>query len=151
MLAAYASSAWAQQAMTAKSFEGVWMVTKVVKTGTNASTGTHPQPGLAIFLDGHYSVIRDNSSEPRQQSPAPEDPAHLTDAEKIARYEEWAPFAASGGTYEVRGNTLITHNVVAKQVKGMTLTEEVVITFHGNSFVTGGAESQTHLTYTRIR
>lgn len=144
-------TAWAQKTMTAKSLEGVWMVTKVVKTGPDASTDTHPQPSIAMLYDGYYSVIRDNSSKPRKQAPAPKDLAHPTDAEKIAKYDEWAPFVASGGTYEVKGNTLITHNVVAKQVKGMTQTEEVVITLDGDSFVTGGPDSQTRLTYTRVR
>lgn len=143
-------SAWAQEPMTTKSLEGVWMVTKVVKTGTDAGTDTHPQPSIAMLYDGYYSVIRDTSSKPRKQAPAPKDPAHPSDAEKIAKYDEWAPFIASGGTYEVRGNTLITHNVVAKQVKGMTQKEEVVITFDGDSFITGGPDSQTRLTYTRV-
>jgi hypothetical protein len=141
----------AQQAMTAQSFEGVWKVTKVVRTGAHAGTDTHPQPSIAIMYKGYYSLIRDNSREPRKQAPAPKDPANPTDAEKIAKYDEWAPFAASGGTYEVKGNTLITHNVVAKQVKGVTATEEATITFEGDSFVAGGPDSQTRLTYTRVR
>src|SRR5215469_4593283 len=87
-------AAFAQGALTAKSFEGVWKVTRVVKTGANASTDTHPQPSLTIFYRGYYSVIRDNSSEPRKQSPEAKDPTKLTAAEKIAKYDEWAPFTA---------------------------------------------------------
>ena len=151
ILTIFGSAASAQDAPTAKSFEGVWRVTKVVTTGANAGTDTHPQPSIAIFYQGHYSVIRDNSNEPRKRSPAAKDPAHLTDAEKISRYEEWAPIAASGGTYEVKGNILITHNVVAKQVKGMTLTEEATIRFDGDSFIAGGPGSEKQFTYTRVR
>lgn len=144
-------AAFGQGALTEKSFEGVWKVTKVVRTGANASTNAHPQPSLAIFSRGYYSVIRDMSSEPRKPSPAPKDPAKLTEAEKIARYEEWEPFRASGGTYEVKGNTLITHNVIAKQTKGVTLTEEVTIKFEGDTFVAGTPNDNWQTTYTRVR
>ena len=75
----------------------------------------------------------------------------LTDAERIDRYEEWAPFGASGGTYEVKGDTLITHNIVVKQVRGMTLTEEATIKFEGNSFVASTPNSDTQITCTRVR
>jgi hypothetical protein len=38
----------------------------------------------------------------------------LTDAEKIARYEQWNPFIANAGTYEVKGTTLVRRPRVAK-------------------------------------
>jgi hypothetical protein len=107
-------AAFAQGGPTAESLEGVWKVTKVVKAEV---TYTNPQPGdLAIFSPGYFSFVRVTSSEARQQSPAPKDAEKLTDAEKVARYDEWAPFGASAGTYEVRDNTLVTHGVVAKMV-----------------------------------
>jgi hypothetical protein len=117
-------SALAEPAPTAKSFEGVWTVTKVVKTGEDAGVNTHPQPSLEIFYRGYYSIVRDNSSEPRQPSPAAQSPTKLTEEEKLARYAEWASFAASAGTYEVKGDRIITHNIVAKNVRGATMTEE---------------------------
>ena len=92
-------TAFGQEALTAKSFEGVWKVTRFVTTGANARTDTNPQPSLLIFYRGYYSIVRDNSREPRKQAPDPKDPAKPTDAEKIAKYDEWAPFAASAGTY----------------------------------------------------
>src|SRR5215469_1370400 len=112
----YAASA--QDTPTAASFEGVWKITKVVKTGADAGTDAHPQPGLQIFYRGYFSLVRDNSHGPRQPSPEPKDPAKLTDEERLARYAEWAPFSASAGTYEVKGDTLITHNIVARQARG---------------------------------
>lgn len=152
-------AALGQDAPTANSFEGVWKVTKVVKTGPNAFTDTNPQPSLQIFYRGYFTILRDNSSEPRRSSPAAKDPAKLTDEEKIARYEEWAPYGASGGTYEVKGDSIITHNVVAKQVRGVGLTEEAkIVSFVGDTFVvrpmplpnapTGEVVERT---YTRIR
>jgi hypothetical protein len=158
VLAAIASilrgqAAIAHENLTAKSLEGVWKVTKVVKAGV---TDTHPQPGLLIFSRGYYSATRVTASEPRKQSPAPKNPEKLTDAEKLARYEEWASYAASAGTYEVKGNTIINHNIVAKMVRGMTLTEEaIILKFDGSSFVAGAKpgnpNSDRQTTYTRLR
>jgi hypothetical protein len=144
---------------SAKSLEGVWKVTKLVTAGANAGADTHPQPSLAIYSRGYFSILRDNSRDPRKPSPAAQDPARLTDAEKLARYEEWAPYAASGGTYEVKGDKIITHNVVAKQVRGMTQTEEaIILKLTGDTLVVrpapipGGPPSDVvERTYTRIR
>jgi hypothetical protein len=146
-------AAFAQEGLTAKALEGVWRVTKVVQAGV---VNTDPQPSLYIFSRGYYSALRVNGSEPRKQAPAPKDPAHPTDAEKIALYNEWAPYAASAGTYEVRGDTIINHNVVAKMVRGMTITEEAIISnFDGNSFVArakpGNPNSDRQTTYTRVK
>jgi hypothetical protein len=141
----------------ADAFEGVWRITKVTSPGPNGHTDIHPQPSLEIFYRGYFTIIRDNASEPRTASPAAGDPAKLTGAEKIARYEEWAPFGASGGTYEVRGDTLVTHNIVAKQVGGMSVTEEATVTFEGrDAFVATakvepGVPAGRQTTYTRLR
>jgi hypothetical protein len=152
------AGAAAQETPTAGSLEGVWRITKTVTTGADAGVDTHPQPGLQIIYRGYFSIVRDNSREPRKPSPAAKDPANLTGAEKAARYDEWAPFAASAGTYEVKGDTIITHNLVAKQVRGVGLTEEATIKFEGaDTFVATaksspgapGGERQT--TYTRVR
>jgi len=146
-------AAFAQDGLTAKSLEGVWKVTKVVTAGV---VNSNPQPGLLIITRGYYSALRVNGSEPRKQAPEPKDPKKLTDAEKLARYEEWAPYAASAGTYEVKGNTIINHNIVAKMARGMTLTEEaIILKYDGNTFVAGGKpgspNSDRQTTYTRVR
>ena len=65
-------------------------------------------------------------------------------------------FAASASTYEVSGNTLITHNIGAKNVRGMTLTEEATIQkMDGDMFVAapkpGEPNSDRQTTYTRVR
>ena len=148
------STAFAQQAgLTAQAIEGVWRVSKVVQAGV---VDASPQPGLLIFTRGYYSTTRVTASEARKQSPAPKDPAHLTDAEKIAFYNEWVGYAASAGTYEIKGNTIINHNILAKMVRGMTLTEEaIILNFDGNSFVAtpklGNPNSDRQTTYTRVR
>src|SRR5579872_6573575 len=140
---------------TMTSLEGVWRITKVVTAGV---ADTHPQPSLQIFSRGYYSLIRVTGSEARQPSPVPKDSSKLTDEEKIARYNEWAPFGASAGTYEVKGNTLITHAIVAKNAGGMTVgaTEEATIQrIDGDTFVAtpppGQPNSGRQTTYTRVR
>jgi hypothetical protein len=148
------STAFAQQGgPTSESLEGVWKVTKVVQAGV---VNANPQPGLLIFTRGYYSATRVTASEAVKQSPAPKDPAHLTDAEKIAFYDEWAGYAASAGTYEIMGNTIINHNILAKMVGGMTITEEaIILNFDGNSFIAhpkpGNPNSDRQTTYTRVR
>ena len=152
-------SALADSAPTAKSFEGVWKVTKVVKTGPNAGTNTHLQASLAIYSGGYFSIVRDDSLEPRKPAPAAKDPKKLTDAEKVAFYDEWAPFIASGGTYEVSGHTIITHNILAKRAAGATATEEaVIVQFTGDTYVVRPQPNPltppgevVERTYTRIR
>jgi len=81
---------------------------------------TDPQPGLIIFTKGYYSSMVVRASQPRATVAPAKDPANLTDAEKIARYEQWSPFTANSGTYEVKGSTLQMHPIVAKSVDVMT-------------------------------
>lgn len=153
----FGSAAFADGNPTAKSFEGVWRVSKVVTTGANAATNSRPQPGLEIFSRGYFSIVRDTSREPRKPSPAAHNPSQLTDAEKIARYDEWAPFGASAGTYEVRGDMIVTHNLVAKQVRGVGITEEATVRFEGADTFVATAKSEPGVpagretTYTRVR
>ena len=147
------SIALAQPAsLSPKSFEGVWKITKVVRAGV---VDKSPPPGLTIFSHGYFSIVRVNGSEVRKASPALKNPEKLSDAEKIALHDEWAPFGAMSGTYEVNGNTLITHNIVAKNVKGMNLTEKAAIRFEGDTFIAhplpGEPNSDRETTYTRLK
>jgi Lipocalin-like domain len=102
-------------AQTKSPIEGVWRVAEVQITGgTNPGTNTSPQPGLCIFTRGHYSLMTITSDKPRTVVPGgPGQPA-TTDAQKIALYDHWAPFTANAGTYSVKGSTLMTKPLVAK-------------------------------------
>lgn len=102
--------------------EGVWKIAEVLvppKTpAEKATTITNPQPGLIILTKGYYSFLAVRNERPAF-APA-KDPANLTDAEKIARFEQWRPFTANSGTYEVKGSMLQMHPIVAKSVEVMT-------------------------------
>jgi hypothetical protein len=111
------------------SIEGVWRISEVVTTGANAGTVANPQASVLIFARGHYSWMSVNGTTPRTQSPAPKDPAKLSDAEKLARFAEWQPFTANSGTYEVKGSTLTRRVTVAKNAGFMTATNPQVQEF----------------------
>jgi hypothetical protein len=100
--------------------DGVWKITEVVSTGANAATNATPQPSLIIFARGHYSWVSVQGPAPRTESPAPKDAAKFTDAEKIARYDEWNRLTAQAGTFVVKGTTLTRHALVAKNVGVMS-------------------------------
>lgn len=106
--------------------EGVWKVAEVVLPAPNpadkGTTVTTPQPGLLIFTKGYYSGMAVTAGQPRPAAEAPKDPQNLTDAEKIARYDQWRQFIANAGTYEVKGSTLLMHAIVAKNPNVMTST-----------------------------
>jgi hypothetical protein len=114
----------AAQSQAKSQVEGVWKIAEVVmppkNPGEKATSITDAQPGLIIFTKGYYSLMAVRASQPRAAFAPAKDPANLTDAEKIARYEQWNPFTANSGTYEVKGSTLQMHPIVAKNVEVMT-------------------------------
>jgi hypothetical protein len=116
-----ASAAFAQ---TKTPVEGVWKVAEVVTPSRNpaekGTTNSNPQPGLIIFTRGYYSQVVVPGGEPRAAVAPAKDPQNLTDAEKLALYEQWRQFAANSGTYEIKGSTIIRRPIVAKNVGVMT-------------------------------
>jgi hypothetical protein len=100
----------------AASIDGVWKITDVKITGANPMTNSSPGPNLYIFSHGHYAHVADTSPTPRTAAPSAKDPANPTDAEKLAKYQEWGPVAAQGGTYKIKGATLTRVATVAKNV-----------------------------------
>jgi len=109
-------------ALSQAKIEGVWKYAEVVVPGKNSAekdtTITNPQPGLIIFTKSYYCTVA--VYEPRAAVAPAKDPKNLTDAEKIARYEQWRPFAANAGTYEIQGSTIVRHPIVTKNVGNMT-------------------------------
>jgi hypothetical protein len=139
------------------SVEGVWRITEIATTGANAATNGSPQPSLVIFTDGHYSYLSVNGTSPRPEFAPAKDPAKLTDAEKIARFEQWNPFTAQAGTYDVNGTTMTRRPLVAKNVGVMTgspIVQEFVLDGDTLVLITKSAEgqpaSETRTTLTRV-
>jgi hypothetical protein len=61
-----------------------------------------------------------NGTAPRPRFAPAKDPNKLTDAEKVARFEQWSPFTANSGTYQISGNTITRRPTVAKNDAVMT-------------------------------
>jgi ABC-type Fe2+-enterobactin transport system substrate-binding protein len=119
--------------------EGVWKVTEVVPPASTANEKptsiTTPQPGLIIFTKGYYSGMAVTANQPRTAAAAAKDPSNLTDAEKIARFEQWAPFIANAGTYDVKGSILTLNAMVAKNPDMMSTAQTWEFKFEGaNTF-----------------
>lgn len=92
------------------SVQGVWRVTEVTTTGLNGTTNRQPQPGLWIFTDQHFSIVRVNSEKPRPGLSAAEESKAST-AELLA--VDGNAFTAMSGTYELAGDRLTTRATVA--------------------------------------
>ena len=124
LLALVAAENSAVQGQTKIQVEGVWKLVEIVPApkdpAEKPTSITDPQPGLIIFTKGYYSSMAVRARQPRAAVPAAKDPANLTDAEKIARYEQWSPFIANSGTYELKGSMLQMRAIVAKSVDVMT-------------------------------
>jgi hypothetical protein len=141
----------------AASIEGAWKVTNVVITGANPLTVTNPQESLYVFSHGHYANVSDQGDKARTASPPAKEAGKLTDAEKLARYEEWAPVAAQGGTYKVAGGKLTRTPTVAKSVAAVTggsvesdikiTGDTMVLTSHAPA---GRPARETKITFTRV-
>lgn len=96
-------------AQAAGSLKGAWKVVAV--TAADGKMDNAPQPGLYVFTDKHYSIQRVNAARlalPAQNAP---------DKDRLAAYDA---FTANTGTYEVKGATLMTKPIVAKNPSVMT-------------------------------
>lgn len=128
-----ASAAFAQ---TKTPVEGVWKIAERIVPGTHplakgvTITNTNP-PSLIIFTRGHYSQVYLGSAESRTAVARAKDPQNLTDAEKIARFEQWRPLFANAGTYEIRGSTLSINPIVAKNANQMNGSHAVEFKLEG--------------------
>jgi hypothetical protein len=99
------------------SLEGVWKVTEIVVTGANASTNSSPLPGLYIFTKGHYSIVTENGTKARPATIGPQSP----DAQRLAAYDA---LTAQSGTYQIKGTTLTTRPLIAKNPNVMAATAQ---------------------------
>jgi hypothetical protein len=123
-------------AQTKTPVEGVWKIAERIVPGTNPRakgvTITYKDPpSLIIFTRGYYSQVYLGEEEPRAAIPRAKDPQNLTDAEKIARYEQWRPLFANAGTYEIKGSTLTVHPIVAKNPNQMNGSHAVEFKLEG--------------------
>jgi hypothetical protein len=142
------------------SIQGVWRAVEITVTNPNPGpngfqrgTHTNVQPELLIFTGKHYSVVGDTGAQARPTTPMAV-PGKPTLEELQTR---WGPFVANAGTYEVSGDMLTRHVIVAKNPALQGTTGRAAIKLDGNNlWVTnvegarGKVENAATLKYARV-
>jgi Lipocalin-like domain len=103
---------------------GAWRIIYSQFTGPNGRTTNNPQPGLYLFTANYYSNMAVTSDKPR--------PALANDASKASAAElnaTWGKFTANSGTYEIRGDMLTIHPIVAKNPNVMASGSVTTLSF----------------------
>ncbi len=85
---------------------GTWKYVEVIPPGPDAKP-TPLHAGLLMFTKHHFSMIFISGAQPRPALPE----FGVTPQQLLAA---WSPFAATSGTYEVKGNTFTAKILVAK-------------------------------------
>jgi hypothetical protein len=96
---------------------GVWRSSEVITTGPNAGT-TAAQPGLIIFTPRYYSMDLVTSKGPRPELPQ----QGATDKQ---RADAFVFFTGNAGTYDIKGNELMTTIITAKNPNAMKKGSQV--------------------------
>jgi hypothetical protein len=107
-LALAATTAYGQ---TKNPLMGAWKVTEIANP--NSPPLTHPQAGLYLFTEKHYSAVRLNGTKPLPSYPSND---KATDADKIAVFNI---LYMNTGSYTVSGNNLTLSPMVAKSAFAM--------------------------------
>jgi hypothetical protein len=86
--------------------DGAWRLIETTTTGPDGSTNASPQPGLRLFVDGHFSYMSISGTAPR--------PVLTADAPVADRAANLQAMTAQAGVYEVAGDMVTTRPSVAK-------------------------------------
>ena len=100
-----------QSASAQNNLEGVWKITEDGMAGP-AAVIKNPQPGFMVLTKKYCLTVAVTSNKPRPDQSL----SNASDAQKVAA---WTPFEAYASTYEVKGNTITFHNLVAKSPEEM--------------------------------
>jgi hypothetical protein len=96
------------QEKQAKGVVGVWQVKEIARQGGSGPIAAEPLPSVIIFTRSHYSMVWVFDTEPPRSFAEQWSP---TDAEKIERFDS---LVVNSGTYEIKGNRLTAHPIVAR-------------------------------------
>ena len=92
----------------AQNVAGAWRLDEIKTTGADAKASKFSQPNIYLFTKGHFSIIRVEGDKPRSTDSW----TTMTPEQVIDTYIK--QFSASGGTYEMKGNTLTMKTTIAK-------------------------------------
>ena len=101
-------------------FDGVWQAVEVTHGGP---VPIKPGPNLTIFAGRHYSRIDVQTDKAR---PVLDNPNNAT-AEQLRQV--WGPLVAEAGTFEVAGDQITLHPMVAKNPAVMEPNVTLVYSF----------------------
>ena len=98
----------------AQDVAGAWRLDEATVPGAGGKTAKFGNPNIYLFTKGHFSIIRIEGDKPRST----ESWTTMTPEQVIDTYVK--QFTASGGTYEMKGNTLTMKTTIAKNPNIMT-------------------------------
>lgn len=92
----------------AQNVAGAWRLDEIKTSSTDAKASKFSQPNMYLFTKSHFSIIRVEGDKPRST----DDWGTMTHEQVIDTYIK--QFSASGGTYEMKDNTLTMKTTIAK-------------------------------------
>jgi hypothetical protein len=150
-LLGFSTAAAQTNAERARALQGAWQFVETSNPRTLQTIDN--QQGYRLFVDGHFAWVRVNGLRPR-----PQVDSTATSAQLWSVYERL--FTAQGGTYEVRGDTLITRTAVSETPAAMAagnfnvwmyrvVGDELYVSLVGNQ--AGAVDNVITGLYTRVR
>ena len=92
----------------AQKVAGAWRLDEVRMAGADAKAAKFSNPNIYLFTKGHFSIIRIEGDKPRSTDSW----TTMTREQVVDTYVK--QFTASGGTYDMKGNTLTMKTTIAK-------------------------------------
>ena len=92
----------------AQNVAGAWRLDEIKSAATCVPAGKFTNPNMYLFTKGSWSMIRVEGDKPRSMEPW----AAMTQEQVVDTYIK--QFSASGGTYELKGDTLTMKTTIAK-------------------------------------
>ena len=131
----------------AQKVEGAWRLDEIKSTATGVPAGKFTNPNMYLFTKGSWSIIRVEGDKPRSMEPW----ATMTQEQVVDTYIK--QFSASGGTYEMKGDTLTMKTTIAKNPAYMARANWISYTIKitGNTMtLTAAATNEGPLKNTQI-
>ena len=110
----------------AQDVAGAWRLDEATMPGPEGKPAKFTNPNIYLFTKGHFSIIRVEGDKPRSTDPWME----MTRDQVIDTYIK--QFTASGGTYEMKGDTLTMKTTIAKNPAFMARQNWISYTVKAN-------------------
>src|SRR5688500_3713549 len=110
----------------AQNVAGAWRLDEIKTGGPDAKTAKFSNPNIYLFTKGHFSIIRVEGDRPRSM----DNWTTMTQEQVVDTFIK--QFTASGGTYEMRGDTLTMKTTIAKSPGFMARANWITYTVNIN-------------------